>query len=570
MTERRKFSGEYADGVERMSTPGGMAEPAASTGQSADGADLASTDMSQEPSSREDETQPVFGRGSRGVPVEPDAEAIRRLEGQLEEARDRHLRLAAEFDNYRKRVPRERVELTDRAQAALVDRLLDVLDDMDRLSADGDAGVGRVAPRRRSQLVDRKLRKELEAAGVERIDPVGQPFDPSLHEAVSVVPPPDPEPGSHGQRHLPGRLPLQGHPGAPRAGAGVLRRRDRPNVASKDFYQVLGVAESASQGEIKKAYRRLAKQYHPDANPNNPPAAERFKEISEAHSVLSDAEKRKQYDQMRRLGAFDGGPRGRSSAGGPTAAVTGRTSATRAFEFGDFGGPGRHLLVDLRPRRPPGGAAGRDTRGRRRGTVPRRGARREDPVILPVTDACPTCAGQRRRPGRHLVHLSGVQRPGHDLVRAGRLRGEPALPAVPRPGQDPLAAVPHLPRRGRGADREAGVITVPPATETGQRIRLRGQGEPRTGRPSCRRPDRHVPGPARPLLPPRRPRHHLRGAAQPRAGDARHPASGPHARRQEGGAANPGGHPAGAEVPDQGTGPGEERPAKGTSWSAFS
>ena len=51
-------------------------------------------------------------------------------------------------------------------------------------------------------------------------------------------------------------------------------------------------------------YRKLAKQYHPDANPNNPQAAERFKEISEAHSVLSDAEKRKQYDQMRRLGAF--------------------------------------------------------------------------------------------------------------------------------------------------------------------------------------------------------------------------------------------------------------------------
>ena len=75
---------------------------------------------------------------------------------------------------------------------------------------------------------------------------------------------------------------------------------------AKDFYQVLGVPDTATAPEIKKAYRRLAKQYHPDANPNNPQAAERFKEISEAHSVLSDAEKRKQYDQMRRLGAFDG------------------------------------------------------------------------------------------------------------------------------------------------------------------------------------------------------------------------------------------------------------------------
>ncbi len=77
-------------------------------------------------------------------------------------------------------------------------------------------------------------------------------------------------------------------------------------MAAKDFYQVLGVPDSASQGDIKKAYRRLAKQYHPDANPNNPKAAERFKEISEAHSTLSDPEKRKQYDQMRRFGAFDG------------------------------------------------------------------------------------------------------------------------------------------------------------------------------------------------------------------------------------------------------------------------
>jgi len=72
--------------------------------------------MSAEPSSRDDGTQAAFGQGS-GVPVEPEAEAIRRLESQLEESRDRQLRLAAEFDNYRKRVSRERVEQSDRAQA---------------------------------------------------------------------------------------------------------------------------------------------------------------------------------------------------------------------------------------------------------------------------------------------------------------------------------------------------------------------------------------------------------------------------------------------------------------------
>jgi molecular chaperone GrpE len=158
-----------------------MAEPAPREGLSADGADLASTDMSQRPSSRDETTQPVFGEG-RGA----------RLEQDLLEMRDRHLRLAAEFDNYKKRVARERIELSDRAQATFISRLLDVLDDLDRLVA-SDASSTEDALRGGLTLVDRKLRKELEAAGVERIDPVGQPFDPAEAEAVSIVPPPEPD-----------------------------------------------------------------------------------------------------------------------------------------------------------------------------------------------------------------------------------------------------------------------------------------------------------------------------------------------------------------------------------------
>src|SRR3954449_10973712 len=75
---------------------------------------------------------------------------------------------------------------------------------------------------------------------------------------------------------------------------------------NKDFYAVLGVSASASQDDIKKQYRKLAARYHPDKNPNDAKAADRFKEISEAYQVLGDPERRKQYDQMRQLGAFGG------------------------------------------------------------------------------------------------------------------------------------------------------------------------------------------------------------------------------------------------------------------------
>jgi molecular chaperone GrpE len=162
-----------------IDTPAGMAEPASDSGRSADGGDIASTDMSAEPSSRSEDTQPRFLGGKDD-----------KLEEDLAELKDRHLRLAAEYDNYRKRSSRERAELADRAQASFVAKLLDVLDDLDRLVA-SDPSTPLAALREGLSAVDRKLWKELQDAGVERIDPAGTAFDPALHEAVSTTPAPD-------------------------------------------------------------------------------------------------------------------------------------------------------------------------------------------------------------------------------------------------------------------------------------------------------------------------------------------------------------------------------------------
>src|ERR671928_1858048 len=110
---------------------------------------------------------------------------------------------------------------------------------------------------------------------------------------------------------------------------------------SKDYYAVLGVSASATQDEIKKQYRRLAKKYHPDANKSDPKAAERFKEISEAYNILGDPAKRKQYDEMRRLGAFAGFGGGRPGGGPrPGAGAPGGGIRFEEFDLGGIGGLG--------------------------------------------------------------------------------------------------------------------------------------------------------------------------------------------------------------------------------------
>ena len=177
MSRRPGLSGDPETGAEQVHTPGGMSDPVAS-GADPDVADVAATDMSAEPSSRQEATQPEFDEGRTGA------------DSEIRDLRDRHLRLAAEFDNYKKRVARERMELSDRAQAGFVARLLEVVDDLERIVAGPNTSAD--ALRSAVEMLDRKLWKELESTGVERVDPAGQPFDPTAHEAVSVVPAPVP------------------------------------------------------------------------------------------------------------------------------------------------------------------------------------------------------------------------------------------------------------------------------------------------------------------------------------------------------------------------------------------
>src|SRR5436309_14270653 len=145
-------------------------------------------------------------------------------------------------------------------------------------------------------------------------------------------------------------------------------------ASQRDYYQILGVSETATTDEIKKAFRRLAKQYHPDRNPNNPQAAERFKEINEAHDVLSDAEKRKKYDQLRRYGAFAGpGGFGRGGGGGPSTRRGRGGPPDSDLDISDLGGLG-DIFSSMLGRRGAGGREAEPEATEAGVTIPLRGA----------------------------------------------------------------------------------------------------------------------------------------------------------------------------------------------------
>ena len=251
---------------------------------------------------------------------------------------------------------------------------------------------------------------------------------------------------------------------------------------SKDFYSVLGVSSTATQDDIKKAYRKLAKKYHPDANASDPKAAERFKEISEANNVLGDVAKRKQYDEMRRLGAFDGYS---GFGGGRTSRSGGRGGSTTDFQEFDIGGLGG--LGDLFSSMFGGSASRQGTRrsGPEKGQsieasldIPFRTAARggKVPIELEVTEECGTCSGSGAAPGAQLKVCPECNGRGVMSFGQGGFAVNRPCPVCLGRGQVPTEPCPTCRGTGEIRARRKVLINVPPGVDSGSKIRLKGQG----------------------------------------------------------------------------------------------
>jgi len=122
-----------------------------------------------------------------GAVVESPEWAVQRLQAQLAELNDRYLRVAAEYDNFRKRTVKERSEVWLKAQVDLLARLVESLEDLSRFAHVDPAGTDAKTIHEGVELVERKLRKELDGVGVQRVDQIGVPFDPRIHEAVTTA-----------------------------------------------------------------------------------------------------------------------------------------------------------------------------------------------------------------------------------------------------------------------------------------------------------------------------------------------------------------------------------------------
>jgi molecular chaperone DnaJ len=251
-----------------------------------------------------------------------------------------------------------------------------------------------------------------------------------------------------------------------------------------DFYQTLGVPKTASQDDVKKAFRKLARQYHPDKNPGDAAAEEKFKEVNQAYETLSDPGKRKQYDELLELGAFGAGAGGfRPGAGGyqgfdPRMFQQGGAT----FEMGDLG----DILSSLF-----GGATGAAGRGRRAAAA-ERGADLQVAVTISFDDAlkgvtvrvpvdkpdtCETCHGSGAKPGTSPRICPECEGRGVIARNQGPFALSQPCPRCRGNGtiiEDPCPAcggngVQHRTRRY--------AVKIPAGVKDGSKIRIKGKGE---------------------------------------------------------------------------------------------
>ncbi len=244
---------------------------------------------------------------------------------------------------------------------------------------------------------------------------------------------------------------------------------------AKDYYDVLGVAENADAGEIKKAYRKLAKRHHPDANPGNEAASEKFKAISEANRVLSDPEKRKKYDQVRKyggLGAFT--PR---SGGGPR----GDGGSFKFEDLTDLGGIGDIFssIFDFGKKQPKKKGPTRGRNVEYLVEIPLQTAARggKVKVTVPISEECATCNGTGAAPGTSLETCPECGGKGEVTFGQGGFSVTRPCPVCVGRGQVPGTPCSSCAGRGQVRTRKKLSVRVSAGVETGSRVRLSGQGE---------------------------------------------------------------------------------------------
>ena len=241
----------------------------------------------------------------------------------------------------------------------------------------------------------------------------------------------------------------------------------------KDYYKVLGVAETASDKEIQRAYRKLARQYHPDAQPDDAGAEEKFKEISAAYDVLGDSDKRKEYDELRRLGPTVGGGFGSGQGGfGGFRFTTDDTGFDLNDLFGDvFGGRSR-------------GARARSAAVRGRDLEAELYLSFEEAVYGLTTEVhvtsevtCSTCQGSGARPGTSPVTCHACGGRGQVSQAQGVFAMTQTCPRCGGRGQ--VVETPCDTCRGTGVERKPRQVKVriPAGVDDGQIVRLPGRGE---------------------------------------------------------------------------------------------